>query len=211
MPQNLWEAVGPHYRGRPGKDKVGQWGHTYWCYTRYNAILALCVVDSKGHFRYIKTPVPGSLGDGHAWRFGSFRESLGRLKCRFQLIRNSRLSDPKFAGEVFMVCAALHNYLKRAGTPPPGRQQMQAHEPTTQDADVSYGHTYDNNRGPAEAASAMRSHLASHIASQLNLTPVTYEATTEYPTILHGPVVPAKQAQLRLKLPYLKLHSIVLN
>ncbi len=205
--------------------------------------------------------MPGSLGDGHAWRFSSFRESLengdifqlppdydnkvagqsinpyvvadcafpltttcmkcyekeapshdefsfnwavirtrrvvecafGRLKGRFQLIRNSRLSDPKFAGEVFMVCAALHNFVERAGTPPQGRQQMQVHEPTTQDVDVSYVHTCDNNRGQAEATSAMRSHLSRHIASQLKLTPVTYEAATEYPTILHGPVVPAEQ------------------
>jgi hypothetical protein len=33
---------------------------------RYNAILALCMADYMGHFRYIKTHVPGSLGDRHA-------------------------------------------------------------------------------------------------------------------------------------------------
>jgi hypothetical protein len=39
--------------------------------------------------------------------------------CRDFKIQNSRLSNPEFAGDVFMVCAALHNYIERAKILPP--------------------------------------------------------------------------------------------
>jgi hypothetical protein len=54
------------------------------------------------------------------------------LKGRFRLIDNSRLTDPKFAEEVFMVCAALHNYLERAGVAiNKPENQLPPHVPTT--------------------------------------------------------------------------------
>ncbi len=36
--------------------------------------------------------------------------AFGRLKARFMIIQNSRLSNPEFAGDVFMECAALHTH-----------------------------------------------------------------------------------------------------
>jgi hypothetical protein len=39
------------------------------------------------------------------------------------------------------------------------------------------------------AAGAMRAHLAKHVASKLNLRPVTY-STPEYRSLMHGPVMP---------------------
>ena len=39
------------------------------------------------------------------------------------------------------------------------------------------------------AAGAMRAHLAKHVASKLNLRPVTY-SPPEYRSLMHGPVMP---------------------
>jgi hypothetical protein len=94
--------------------------------------------------------------------------AFGRIKAKFMIIQNSRLSNPEFAGDVFMVCAALHNYIERTQVPPP--MNLVAHVPTT---NPTRGGRPSGlvNQG---AAGAMRAHLAKHVASKLNLRPVTY-------------------------------------
>ena len=82
-----------------------------------------------------------------------------------------------------MVCAALHNYIERAQVPPP--MNLVAHVPTT---NPTRGGRPSGlvNQG---AAGAMRAHLAKHVASKLNLRPVTY-SPPEYRSLMHGPVMP---------------------
>ncbi len=48
---------------------------------------------------------------------------------RFMIIVNFRLSNRQFAGQVFMVWAALHNYIERSQALTPAH--LVAHVPTT--------------------------------------------------------------------------------
>ena len=76
-----------------------------------------------------------------------------------------------------MVCAALHNFLEKAGAPRPSDNLMPGHVPTTL---VEVGTTggrprqVDGNTrsGSLVAANDMRSHLAKHVASITQRTPV---------------------------------------
>ena len=104
-------------------------------------------------------------------------------KTQGKVHKNSRLFNPDFAGDIFMVCAVLHNYIERAQVPPPA--YLDAHVPTLNPSRPGrpLGAV---NQG---AAGAMRAHLAKHVASKLNLRPVTY-SPPEYRSLMHGSVMP---------------------
>lgn len=51
----------------PIKCPKGKWNFRYWCYKGFDAILLLAVVDARGIFTYVKTGIPGCVGDAAAW------------------------------------------------------------------------------------------------------------------------------------------------
>ncbi|PNH10497.1 putative nuclease HARBI1 [Tetrabaena socialis] len=42
--------------------------------------------------------------------------AFGRLKARWQILKDNKLSDPKFASKIATVCCALHNFIERGVT-----------------------------------------------------------------------------------------------
>ncbi len=123
------------------------------------------------------------MGLGLSWWWWGFSAAVecafGRLKGRFMILENSGLSDPRFDGDVFMVCGALHNYIERAKQPAPATT---SHTPTTNPSMAG-----NPNSDVQGAAGIMRSHLANHAARVHNIRPVTYDLTT-FRAVRHGPV-----------------------
>lgn len=56
----------------------GEWAHRYWCYKGFHAVLLLAVVDARGYFMYIKSGLPGCVGDAAAWGACALKEYLER-------------------------------------------------------------------------------------------------------------------------------------
>ena len=48
--------------------KPAEYGHAYFCYKQFNAIIILGCVDARGIFTYVNAGRPGSVGDSYTFR-----------------------------------------------------------------------------------------------------------------------------------------------
>lgn len=106
--------------------------------------------------------------------------AFGRLKGRFQVLVNSRLSNDVFAADVAMVCCALHNLIEEHGERLP-RDRWVASDP----ADLNVLPV--PQAAPDGSAGAMRNKLAQYLLEVANVPKVTYDRRA-FEIMLHGPV-----------------------
>ena len=56
--------------------KPTEFGDTYYCYKRFNAIIILGCVDARGIFTYVNAGRPGSVGDAYTYRNSPLYQKL---------------------------------------------------------------------------------------------------------------------------------------
>ena len=107
--------------------------------------------------------------------------AFGRLKGRFPLLVNSRLSNPTFAKDVALVACALHNWCEKYADCAIPLSTWKEHESTTLQP------VFQPLNPRVDAASTKRALLAELMRVKLDMQPVRYE-WAKLRTVMHGPV-----------------------
>lgn len=106
--------------------------------------------------------------------------AFGRLKMRFRVIQNSRLSDPGYAANIVLVLCAVHNFLQRR------KQRIDVNEEVV----GSFVPSDDGSHGRPQVDDApavfRRNVLAAHLSTRLQVSPAMRRMSRS--AVMYGPV-----------------------
>ncbi len=100
--------------------KPAEYGHTYFCYKRFNAIIVLGCVDARGIFTYVNSGQPGSVGDSYTfWHSALYQVTSGEwLAHSSQTIEGVQVNPFLAADAVFPLAATCMKCYEGSGLPP---------------------------------------------------------------------------------------------